>query len=508
MKKRVFAIFLMCLAVCSMMCGAVAAAGISTASNESFDWNGDGSLGGLDAICLAEAIRNGDFHSVFEVIAILKHIVSEETNTVSLIGDVKNALKITEDLSAGTILLRQKALKTSSPAFTFYLGDAPLEGEAFAVSGTIRAETKTGYSGHIQFTAYHDQSNLANFIINRRVGGVNGVYRNITVDGKRTPNSGNQKVSEGLVDTTDWTAEFAFVFDHGQIELYLKESGEEYQLMASYETDWATASAQFKLIQYADVTLSDIKMETKNEEVSALRNVLKGLPENPIASLKLLFIGNSATYVNEIPQTLSRLAGKAGYDVEVNSLTSGGYTLAQHADSTTDHGKEVLKEIAKGYDIVILQEHSNCIESEEKRQKTFDACRVLDQAIRESGAKTYLYIRPPTGGTKAGYDSYGQCFAYGSLFEDIAAELEAECVFVNRAYAYAIKNFSVPLWAADNAHTSPEGAYMAVCVFFSTLFDTSTAVFDSNGLAEATALALQQAADKIVLDGFEMSREA
>ncbi len=480
-----------------------------TAVNTDFDHNDDKTVDRMDAIALAKAIQNGANHTAFDVIALLKHIVGDRAaEPVSVIGDVTNASKISEDLSAGTILLRQKALTTNSPAFTFSLGDAPLKGEAFAVSGTIRAKTEAGRSGHIQFTAYQDRSNFANFIINRRVDGVNGVYRNMTADGKRTPNSGNQKVAEGLVDSTDWTASFAFVFDHGQIELYLKESGEEYQLMASYETDWKTASAQFKLIQYADVTLSDIKMNIKNEEVSALRNVWKGLPENPIASLKLLFIGNSATYVNEIPQTLSRLARKAGYDVEVNSITSGGYSLAQHADSTTDHGKEVLKEIAKGYDIVILQEHSNCIESAEKGQKTFEACKVLNRAIRESGAETYLYIRPPTGVSKAGYDSYEQCFAYGRLFEDIAAKLKAECVFVNRAYAYAIKNLEVPLWGPDNAHTSVEGGYMAVCVFFSTLFDTSSAVLDDNGLSADTALALKQAADKIVLEGLEMKQDA
>ena len=63
--------------------------------------------------------------------------------------------------------------------------------------------------------------------------------------------------------------------------------------------------------------------------------------------MNLLFIGNSATYVNEIPQTLSRLAYEQGYSLQTSQFTPGGYTLAQHADLSTDHGQEVINEIKK-----------------------------------------------------------------------------------------------------------------------------------------------------------------
>lgn len=88
------------------------------------------------------------------------------------------------------------------------------------------------------------------------------------------------------------------------------------------------------------------------------------------------------------------------------------------------------------------------------------------------------------------------------LFGRIAAELGAGCAYVNRAFAYAIENLNIPLWGPDNAHTSKEGAYMAVCVFFSTLFNISSAVLEYNGLPEDVARSLQQAADKVVLEGY------
>ncbi len=217
---------------------------------------------------------------------------------------------------------------------------------------------------------------------------------------------------------------------------------------------------------------------------------------------KVLFVGNSATYVNDIPQTLCRLANNAGYSVSAVTRAKGGATLAQHADTDTEFGMETLEHIAKGYDIVFLQDHSRCIASDEIRAAAMHACKCLNKAILESGAQAYIYVRPPTGRDTAGYDSYTQCLEYDKLFCEIAAEIEAKNVYVNRAFAYAMKNLDVPLWGSDNAHTSKEGAYLAACVFFSTVFNTSSTVLDSNGLPDDVALSLQQVADKVALENY------
>lgn len=216
----------------------------------------------------------------------------------------------------------------------------------------------------------------------------------------------------------------------------------------------------------------------------------------------MLFIGNSATYVQDIPQTLCRLASKAGCCVKAVSCTKGGATLAEHADSDMSLGRETLEEIAKGYDIVFLQEHSRCITSDANRASAVHACKCLNKAILDSGARTYIYVRPPSGKDIGGYPSYAQCIEYDKLFCEIAAEIAAKNVYVNRAFAYAIQNLPVTLWGDDNAHLSREGAYLAVCVFFSTLFQTSSTVLDHDGLPADVAISLQQTADKIVLERF------
>ena len=86
-------------------------------------------------------------------------------------------------------------------------------------------------------------------------------------------------------------------------------------------------------------------------------------------------------------------------------------------------------------------------------------------------------------------------------FGEISECIGALNVYVNRAFAYAIKNTEFKLWGADNAHTSEYGAYLAVCVFFTALFRVSASVLDGNGLLEKDARELQAIADKITLGG-------
>ena len=213
--------------------------------------------------------------------------------------------------------------------------------------------------------------------------------------------------------------------------------------------------------------------------------------------MNLLFIGNSATYVNEIPQTLSLLAYEQGYSLQTSQLTPGGYTLAQHADLSTDHGQAVINEIKKGYDAVILQDNSICIKDDAHREATDRACELLCKAVHESGAKLYFYVRPPTGKVNYGCTSLQQCEKLDTLFTHLSEKYGGECIYVNRAFAEAIRTTDYNLWGDDNAHTGKLGGYLTVCTFFKALTGKSPTVLSYNGLDETTAQALQKIADTI-----------
>ena len=46
--------------------------------------------------------------------------------------------------------------------------------------------------------------------------------------------------------------------------------------------------------------------------------------------LRLLFIGNSHTYYNDMPLMAAKKARAAGYDCEVTMIAHGGWFLEQH----------------------------------------------------------------------------------------------------------------------------------------------------------------------------------
>jgi hypothetical protein len=223
------------------------------------------------------------------------------------------------------------------------------------------------------------------------------------------------------------------------------------------------------------------------------------LSEQCVAPLKMLFIGNSATYVNDIPGTLVRLARRAGYSLEADSIVKGGATLSFHADLDTEHGESVLRAIRGTYDIIWLQDNGNCVSCEEKRQDSLEACRVLGSLIRDAGARVGIYLRPPYGYEKWGISPFEQCKEYDLHFLSLAEELQPLNAFVNRAFAFAIRDTEYDMWGADHAHTSSYGAYLAVCVFFATIFHTSARVLDANDLPLEAASLLQDIADKVVL---------
>lgn len=79
-----------------------------------------------------------------------------------------------------------------------------------------------------------------------------------------------------------------------------------------------------------------------------------------LKKLRVLFVGNSYTYYNDMPQNFfTDCAKAAGCEIEVTSITRGGHRLAQFADDQYEEGIRLRQAIGgKHYDVAILQEQS------------------------------------------------------------------------------------------------------------------------------------------------------
>ena len=173
--------------------------------------------------------------------------------------------------------------------------------------------------------------------------------------------------------------------------------------------------------------------------------------------MRVLFIGNSATYMHDMPAAFARLSG-----AETDQLVKGGCVLSRYADELGIRAGEMIR---GGYDLVFLQDNGNCISSPEMRDKCISACRKLDRLIRESGARTAIYIRPPYGYTAHGHTHDEQITAFMELFTGIAAELGCDFAPAAAAYGYMAEHHpEINLYHTDNAHTSPAGALLVACL--------------------------------------------
>src|SRR5688572_6542384 len=103
--------------------------------------------------------------------------------------------------------------------------------------------------------------------------------------------------------------------------------------------------------------------------------------------LRVLFIGNSLTYFNEMPWLAEEVAKSLGVKPVLRTDFSGrsGATLRQQW-----HRGRAVRAIREGkYAYVVLQPQSTEILRPE--EETFRYAKMLDEEIKRSGAKTILF---------------------------------------------------------------------------------------------------------------------
>jgi hypothetical protein len=104
---------------------------------------------------------------------------------------------------------------------------------------------------------------------------------------------------------------------------------------------------------------------------------------------RVLFIGNSYTYVNDLPGIFASLARSGGHKVQVGMAAHGSWSLADHAASS-----ETLNQIqASKWDIVILQEQSEIPAMEIARAlRMYPAAQTLVSQVEGTGARPMLFM--------------------------------------------------------------------------------------------------------------------
>jgi hypothetical protein len=203
------------------------------------------------------------------------------------------------------------------------------------------------------------------------------------------------------------------------------------------------------------------------------------------ATLKLLFIGNSFTARNNLPELLAQLAAARGHQVQSELLQAGGASLRQHWNK----GEAQVRLAQTRYDYVVLQEQSTL--PLKNPQRFHENVRLFDQAIKAAGARTVLYL------TWARQNAPETQTALTAAFTAIGTELGATLVPAGLAWQNFLRQHEAPaLHDKDQSHPTLAGSYLAACVFLAVLCGENPVGIASvlKGLTPAETERLQKAA--------------
>lgn len=199
-------------------------------------------------------------------------------------------------------------------------------------------------------------------------------------------------------------------------------------------------------------------------------------------TLRTLFIGNSYTYVNNLPDVISQMAASDGNTLIYNISAPGGSTLQQHCNNSATRNL-----IQQGnWDYVILQEQSQLPSFPDYQVETevYPFARRLDSLVHAYNpcARTVFYM---TWGRKNGDQQNCAGFPPLCTYEGMDSLLQLRyTAMADSVNAYLcpvghvwhdIRNINpaLELYQADESHPDPAGTFVAACSFYALLFDAN-----------------------------------
>lgn len=227
---------------------------------------------------------------------------------------------------------------------------------------------------------------------------------------------------------------------------------------------------------------------------------------------RVLFIGNSYTEVNDLPQMVMQVAGSMGETMTVASNTPGGCTFMQHC---TNQSMTLICQ--GGWDVVVLQEQSQypSFPQGQVEQEVFPyAARLVDSVYAHNPCAEPMFYMTwgrkngdaqnaqffPVLGTYEGMDSM-LALRYGQMAHDNDASL---CP-VGRVWRY-LRTYhpDIELYASDGSHPSVAGTYAAACAFYVMIFHRNPMdISHAPDLAAGVAQKIREAVCEVVYTQLE-----
>jgi hypothetical protein len=184
---------------------------------------------------------------------------------------------------------------------------------------------------------------------------------------------------------------------------------------------------------------------------------------HPDKGRPILFVGNSLTYVNELPAILEAMADSAGgKKLAVESVAYPDFALQDHwAEGTA------LKAIKRGgWEMVILQQGSSALPENRANLRQWTAAFAVE--IRKVNAQPGLYMVWPQSDRQFDFQNVITSYTLA------AADVNGTLFPVGAAWLAVWKRDpAVQLYSPDGLHPTIAGSYLAAAVIYAKLYDKS-----------------------------------
>lgn len=194
---------------------------------------------------------------------------------------------------------------------------------------------------------------------------------------------------------------------------------------------------------------------------------------------RVLMVGNSLTYTNDLPTLLRNMCGSTGINATVDSVTRGGHSLTQYAYPKTEietqlHENLLTKLTTQKWDYVVLQGRSD--ETIVNAESMRNAVAYFYPYIKKAGAQMVLYLTwaPDFGGAE--YDIDSRQSEIAKVYYSIARQYN--CALAPSGIAFARERKLYPEYdlyynSIDRLHPNLSGSYLSACCIYATLFGKS-----------------------------------
>ena len=202
------------------------------------------------------------------------------------------------------------------------------------------------------------------------------------------------------------------------------------------------------------------------------------------APLRLLFVGNSLTYINDVvAETGRRISAPFSSSRSSRRI----WSLEDHW-----HQGDARRAIARGgWDVVVLQQGPSALP--ESRALLIDCVRRFDREIKKAGAATALYMVWPAQARRGDFPGVSRSYAAA------ARAVGGRLLPAGDAWREAWKQDArLALYGPDAFHPSLMGSQLAALTIFQALTgQPPTALPFPNLTAEQTAVVRQAASEAV-----------